>query len=243
MIGWGFIGAGLFTWGAPARQQPRLADGRHRLRLVRGGLSGSDVPVLFSIGVFFGSLYVVTTIHTLLAAPQGTLEPGDRRIVKWAYLLVTVGILPLYVFYDPSHDCENCPDNVFMITDSQTAVNIAGTVVNLIGVVILVLVLRSLVRRWRRATRAERRLYAPMYAAGVALMIALIGQLALQSTFQQGNATAVAFVISLVPFALVPYLFLALVPACPAARGWRRDRSDEAPERDAARGPPARRAR
>ena len=208
MIGWGFIGAGLFTWG----RRPDNSLGS--LMVATGfawfvaGLSGSDVAVLFSIGVFFGSLYVVTTIHTLLAAPQGTLEPGDRRIVKWAYLLVTVGILPLYVFYDPSHDCKNCPDNVFMITDSETAVNIAGTVINLIGVVILVLVLRSLVRRWRRATRAERRLYAPMYAAGVALMIALIGQLALQSTFQQGNATAVAFVISLVPFALVPYLFL-----------------------------------
>jgi signal transduction histidine kinase len=208
LIGWGFIGAGLFTWA----RRPDNSLGS--LMVATGfawfvaGLSGSDVPVLFSIGVFFGSLYVVTTIHTLLAAPQGTLEPGDRRIVKWAYLLVTVGILPLYVFYDPSHDCENCPDNVFMITDSQTAVNIAGTVINLIGVVLVALVLRSLVRRWRRATRAERRLYTPMYASGVALMIALIGQLALQSAGSGDNAVAAAFVVSLVPFALVPYLFL-----------------------------------
>ena len=208
MIGWGFIGAGLFTW----TRRPDNSLGS--LMVATGfawfvaGLSGSDVTVLFSIGVLFGSVYVVTTMHTLLAAPQGTLEPGDRRIVTWAYLLVTVGILPLYVFYDPSHDCENCPDNVFMITDSQTAVDIAGTVINLVGVVLIALVLRSLVRRWRRATPAERRLYTPMYAAGVALMIALIGQLALQSAGQQGNAVAVAFVISLIPFSLVPYLFL-----------------------------------
>jgi signal transduction histidine kinase len=156
----------------------------------------------------FGSVYLVTTIHTLLAAPDGRLAPGDRRIVVWAYLLVTVGVIPLYLFYDPSSDCENCPENVFMITDSQTAVDIVGTAINLIGIVLVALVLRSLVRRWRRATRAERRLYAPMYAAGAALMLALIGQLALQSAGSGDDAVAMAFVISLVPFALVPYLFL-----------------------------------
>ena len=208
VIGWGFIGAGLFTWA----RRPDNSLGS--LMVATGfawfmaGLSGADVPVLFTIGVFFGSVYIVTTIHTLLAAPQGTLDRGDRRIVAAGYLLVTVGVLPLYLFYDPSQDCDNCPDNVFLIADSKAVVDAAGAAINLIGLVIVALVLRSLVRRWRRATRAERRLYAPMYAAGVALMIALIGQLALQSAVQQGNATAVAFVISLVPFALVPYLFL-----------------------------------
>ena len=49
---------------------------------------------------------------------------------------------------------------------------------NLVGIGLLVAVLRSLIRRWRRATRPERRLYAPVYAAGVALMFAVIGQLA-----------------------------------------------------------------
>jgi signal transduction histidine kinase len=208
VIGWGFIGAGLFTWS----RRPDNSLGS--LMVATGfawfvaGLSGSDVAVLFSIGGVLGSVYVVTTIHTLLAAPQGTLAPGDRRVVLSAYLLVTLGVLPLWLFYDPSGDCENCPDNVLLIKESQTAVDIAGTVINLIGIVLIVLVLRSLVRRWRRATRAERRLYTPMYAAGVALMIALIGQLALQSAGSEGNAIEAAFVISLVPFALVPYLFL-----------------------------------
>jgi signal transduction histidine kinase len=209
VIGWGFIGTGLFTW----VRRPDNSIGS--LMVATGfawfvaGLSGSDVAVLFSIGGVFGSVYVVTTIHTLLAAPQGTLDPGDRRVVTWAYLLVTLGILPLWLFYDPVNDCDNCPNNVLLIKESQTAVDIASTVINLIGVVLLVLVLRSLVRRWRRATRAERRLYTPMYASGIALMIALIGQLALQSAGSEETAVAVAFVVSLVPFALVPYLFLA----------------------------------
>ena len=207
-IGWGFIGTGLFTWA----RRPDNSIGS--LMVATGfawfvaGLGAANVGVLFTIGGLLGSVYVVTTIHTLLAAPQGTLAPGDRRIVVWAYALVTLGVLPLWLFYNPASDCENCPDNVLLIQDSETAVNVAGTVINLIGIVLIVLVLRSLVRRWRRATRAERRLYTPMYAAGVALMIALIGQLALQSAGSEGNALDVAFVISLVPFALVPYLFL-----------------------------------
>ena len=86
--------------------------------------------------------------------------------------------------------------------------NIVGTAINLVGIVLIALVLRSLVRRWRRATRPERRLYAPMYGAGVALMIALIGQLSLQSAGSEGGALDMAFVISLIPFALVPYLFV-----------------------------------
>jgi signal transduction histidine kinase len=208
VIGWGFIGTGLFAWA----RRPDNSLGS--LMVATGfawflaGLSGSDLSILFTIGLLFGSLYVVTTVHTLLAAPSGTLDPGDRRVVTAAYLLVTVGVLPLQAFYDPSHDCKNCPDNALLITDSQTAVDIIGTVINLLGVILLALVLRSLIRRWRRATRAERRLYTPMYAAGIALMVALIGQLALQAGGSEGNALDVAFVISLVPFSLVPYLFL-----------------------------------
>jgi signal transduction histidine kinase len=208
VIGWGFIGTGLFAWWR------RPDNGLGSLMVATGfaffvaGLSSSNIPAIFSVGALLSSVYIVTTMHTLLAAPHGTLAPGDRRIVTAAYVLVTVGIVPLYLFFDPSSQCDNCPENVFLIKDSETAVGVLSTAINLAGVVIVALVLRSLIRRWRNATRAERRLYTPMYAAGVALMIALIGQLLIQSASQDSIAVDVAFVISLIPFALVPYLFL-----------------------------------
>jgi len=208
VIGWGFIGAGLFTWARrPDNSLGSLMVATGFAWFV-GGLSGSDVPALFSVGALFGSVYLVTTMHTLLAAPHGTLSQGDRRIVIGGYLLVTLGVIPLWLFFDPSTQCEACPENVFLVEGSETAVDIVGTAINLLGIVVIALVLRSLVRRWRRATRSERRLYAPMYGAGVALMIALIGQLSLQSAGSEGNALDMAFVISLIPFALVPYLFV-----------------------------------
>ena len=214
MIGWGFIGTGLFAWA----RRPDNALGS--LMVATGfawflaGLSSSDVEVLFTVGLFFGSIWVVTTMHTLLAAPQGTLSTGDRRIVTAAYLLVTVGVLPLFFFFDPAKDCDDCPDNAFLVERNDTAVDIVGGGINLIGAALVFLVLRSLVRRWRAATRSERRLYAPMYAAGVALMLALIAQLALQSTGSTGSANDVIGIAGMIPFALVPYLFVgALVRA------------------------------
>jgi signal transduction histidine kinase len=208
VIGWGFIGAGLFTWARrPDNSLGSLMVATGFAWFV-GGLSSADVPALFSVGALFGSVYIVTTMHALLAAPHGTLSPGDRRIVTAGYLVVTVAIVPLFLFFDPSTQCEECPENIFLVEDSETAVNVIGTAINVVGIVLVALVLRSLVRRWRRATRAERRLYAPMYGAGVALMIALIGQLGLQSAGGEGGALDVAFVISLIPFALVPYLFV-----------------------------------
>ena len=64
----------------------------------------------------------------LLAAPYGRgLSRGDRRIVIVGYLLVTVGLLPLYLFFDPSKDgCDGCPENVIMIEHNQTVVDICG---------------------------------------------------------------------------------------------------------------------
>jgi signal transduction histidine kinase len=208
VIGWGFIGAGIFTWARrPDNSLGSLMVATGFAWFV-GGLSGSDVAVLFSVGALLGSVYVVTTMHTLLAAPHGTLSQGDRRIITAGYLLVTVGVIPLFLFFDPSTRCEDCPENIFLVEDSETAVTIVGTAINVVGIVLIALVLRSLVRRWRRATRPERRLYAPMYGAGIALMIALIGQLSLQSAGSEGGALDAAFVISLIPFALVPYMFV-----------------------------------
>jgi signal transduction histidine kinase len=208
LIGWGFIGTGLFAWARRPDNSLGSLLAATGFAFLIAGLSSSNIPAVFTVGAFLSSVYIVTTMHTLLAAPHGRLSSGDRRIVIAAYLLVTVGVLPLYLFFDPSSQCPNCPDNVFLIQDSQSVVDIASVVINLIGVVLIGLVLRSLIRRWRAATRAERRLYTPMYAAGVALMIALIGNLVLQSANSDSNAADVAFVISLVPFALVPYLFL-----------------------------------
>jgi signal transduction histidine kinase len=210
-VGWGFIGVGLVAWD----RRPNNSVGS--LMVATGFawllalISTSNVPALFTAGVFISSVYFVTAIHMLLAAPYGRgLSRGDRRIVTAAYVLVTVGLLPLYLFVDPEKDgCDGCPENVILIEHNQTIVDLWSGLVNLVGIGLIVAVLISLIRRWRRATRPERRLYAPVYAAGVALLIAAMGQLAAQTAGSEGSTLDILFILSVVPLALVPYLFLA----------------------------------
>jgi signal transduction histidine kinase len=221
VVGWGFIGAGLFAWA-------RRPDNSVGSLMVATGFawllslfSASNNSVLFTAGVFIGSIYIVTAIHMLLAAPYGRgLSRGDRRIVTVGYLLVTVGLVPLYLFIDPAKDgCDGCPDNAILIEHNQTVLDISSAVVNVVGIGLLVAVLITLVRRGRRAAGPERRLYAPVYAAGVALMIAVIGQLGAQTASSEGGVADVLFIISIVPLALVPYLFLASFVRARLAQG------------------------
>ncbi len=58
-----------------------------------------------------------------------------------------------------------------------------------------------------------------MYAAGIALMLALIAQLTLQSTGSTGSANDVIGVVGMIPFALVPYLFLGSLLRVRMAQG------------------------
>jgi len=219
-VGWGFIGAGLFAW----VRSPESSIGP--LMVATGFawfvslVTASNVPGLFIAAALLSSLYFVTAIHMLLAAPHGQgLARGDRRIVTAGYLLVTVGTIPFALFSDPANDCANCPSNPLLIDDNQTFADIWNTLISVVGLVLIIGVLRSLVLRWRRATRPERRLYAPVYASGVALMIAVFAQLGLQTSGSDGRALDVVFIVSVIPLALVPYLFVAAFVRTRMAQG------------------------
>ena len=219
-VGWGFIGTGLFTWSL----RPDSSVGP---LMVATGFAwfvslatASNIPALFIVSAVLSSVYFVTAIHLLLVASQRQgLEPGDRRIVITGYILVTIGSLPLAFAFDPSSECDDCPSNPLRFIDDDTFFNIWNTLLSVVGLVLIVAVLRSLVRRWRRATRPERRLYAPVYGAGVALLIAVIAQLSLQTTGAEGRALDIVFVVGVIPLGLVPYLFLAAFVRTRMAQG------------------------
>jgi signal transduction histidine kinase len=221
VVGWGFIGAGLFAWDRRPNNSVGSLMVATGFAWLLGLISASNVPALFTAGVFVSSIYIVTAIHMLLAATSGRgLSRGDRRILTVGYLLVTVGLLPLYLFLDPARDgCDGCPQNVILIEHNQTIADLWSALVNVVGIGVLVAVVITLIRRWRRATRPERRLYAPVYASGVALMIAVIGQLGAQTAGSEGSALDILFIISVIPLALVPYLFLASFVRARVAQG------------------------
>jgi signal transduction histidine kinase len=213
IIGWGFIGAGLFAWARRPDNRVGMLMTATGFAWLLAGLGLSDIPLLFALGSAFGSVYFATAIHMLLSAPSGRLQSrGERRIVSFAYLLTAVVVPLLYLFVDPAGEdfnCPDCPDNVLLVWHSEAIVQAVGLAVNLIGVLLVAFTLVSLVQRWRRASDPERRLYAPLYWSGVVLMVTVIATLVLQSTSKGGEAEGVTVGISLIPLAVMPYLFLA----------------------------------
>jgi signal transduction histidine kinase len=210
-VGWSFIGVGLFAW----RRRP---DNRVGMLMTGTGFGWfaagaglSDLALPFTIGQVLGPLYFAILIHLLLAFPSGRLQGKfERRIVAGAYLITTVGLLPLWFFADPAElDCSECPENLLLVEPNETLVTTIGAIMNIAGAALVGSVLFILVRRWRRATRGQRRVLVPFYSAGAAITVALISVVALQAGGLDRDALNVLALATMVPLALVPYMFLA----------------------------------
>ena len=189
-VGWGFIGAGLFAWA-------RRPDSSVGPLMAATGFAWfvSLVSGLQPAGRSSSSRRCSarsissTAIHMLLAAPHGQrLARGDRAHRDRR--------LPARHGRDAPARAVLRPRGATARTARRTRswspttrrfFDLWNTLISLIGLVLIVAVLRSLVLRWRRATRPERRLYAPVYAAGVALMIAVLAQLGLQTSGSEGT--------------------------------------------------------
>ncbi len=210
-IGWSFIGVGLYAWGRRPDNRVGMLMAATGFAWLVAGLGLSDIAGPFTIGQLLGALYFAVAIHLLLAFPDGRLRTQAERLIVWSlYLLTTVGIFPAYLFLDARADfeCAECPDNVLLVERSETLVNLISAMVNVVGAVLVTAVLVVLIQRWRRASPAQRRLLVPVYAAGVALMLLLIVTVVLQVGGIDEVAKEVAWVGAMIPFGLVPYLFL-----------------------------------
>jgi signal transduction histidine kinase len=213
VVGWSFIGIGLFAWRRrPDNRVGMLMAGTGFAWLVTGaGLS--DLALPFTIGkVLGGSAYLAIFLHLLLAFPSGKLQSGfERRIVTSAYVLTTIGLVPLWLVADPADlDCTECGENLLLVDSNETLFNVIGAVLNLAGAVLIAAVLVILVRRWRQATPGQRRFLVPVYSAGVAVTILLIGVVLVQTSGSLNTEMLdVVVLATMVPFGLVPYMFLA----------------------------------
>jgi signal transduction histidine kinase len=222
VVGGGFIGAGLFAW-------YRRPDNRTGALMVATGfawclcvLARSDVPLLFSLGLVFSNLFVATAIHLLLAFPSGRLaKRRDRWLVGLAYGLTTVGTLPMALSLktEGKAACEGCPDNVFAIGGIGDFAEVWVYVLGIGGVAILLAVLGRLIGRWLAATPPMRRVITPVFAAGALLLgllsLVLLGDLTRIDT----EITNAVYYATLVPFGLVPYLFLGGLARARMLRG------------------------
>ncbi|MGH2952556.1 MAG: histidine kinase [Solirubrobacterales bacterium] len=222
VIGGGFVGVGLFAW-------YRRPENRVGTLMVGAGFAWflsvagfSDPPFLFTLGILFDSLFAAVAIHLVLAFPTGRLESRlDRLLVGCAYLVTTVGYLPFVLFVDPvtAFECANCPENVFLVADDPGFAETWGDALNVVGITLLPAVLVRLAVVWWTASAPLKRIVTPIYLAGVALMAMLTALLVAGLAGASKAVQADLFYATLIPFGLVPYLFLATLARARMLRG------------------------
>jgi signal transduction histidine kinase len=223
VIGFGFIGTGAFAW-------LRRPDNRVGALMMAtgfafyvsvGGLTEPEVP--FTVGQALSNLFVATAIHLLLAFPSGRLEQTvDRVVVGVAYLTTTVGtIVPMFFFHPAEFGCgAGCPENLLLIDASKSFFEAWYDGLAVCGISLLLSVVAILVARWREASPPLRRIVTPLFAAGAALMAGLSGLLAIGLIgVDDMVAYDTIYYATLIPFGLVPYLFLGSLVRARMLRG------------------------
>jgi signal transduction histidine kinase len=168
LIGWSFVGSGLLSW------RPRPGNLLGPVLVFTGFawfasmLPDSHNPVLFTIGAAVYPLFYVGIVYLVISFPSGRLHgPLDRGLVVVTIGLTTVVQVASLVFADSrKFFCRTCPANLLEVA-REDAVATGVLYFQRIGVLALALtVLGLMVRRWRRASRPERRAVLPVVVAG-----------------------------------------------------------------------------
>src|SRR5215213_5048599 len=172
-LGWGFAGAGIFAWWR--RPENRVGP---LMTLVGftwflGALSSADSAWAFTLGLLVGALWVGALVHMLVAFPTGRVEPGlERRVVQFAWAAaVLVSLAQVLVDPSPGGCTRDCPENLLLVWDDETAAKVAdaaGLVASVIALAGLGVVLG---RHWRAYGTVQRRALAPVVWTAVAIAV------------------------------------------------------------------------
>jgi PAS domain S-box-containing protein len=209
LVGWAFLVAGLIA-------RTRRPENRTGVLLLLvgftfflGALGTSNHSVPYTIGIAFGAIFIAALVHLLLAYPSGRLTSrGERAFVICGYVAAFLANAAPMLFdrYPATEDCAECPDNALLITDSPTADNVLTGIFNGLGFVVLLLTVVILVRRWRGATLAARRLLGPvLIAGGWTLVFFALTIVVFPVSETAANLVGIGFVAG---FVATPFVFL-----------------------------------
>jgi hypothetical protein len=207
VIGWAFIGTGLYAWARrPAnRFGPLMITVGFSFCLA--SLSVAQDPWLHTIGLLFLPLPYAILTHILLAFPTGELTSrAQRAIVGLSYLSATVGHWSAVMFQNTLR--QGAPRNPLLVADNVAVLVTLYRLRFTLGVVLLVALAVVLIRRWREASMSQRRALAPVLLSG-GLAMGLMGVWYLASLARLPDRIVdLLWEIRVVALAVVPFAFL-----------------------------------
>jgi signal transduction histidine kinase len=212
LIGWSFIGTGLFAWD----RRPSNLVGPLMVCVGFGWflseLKVSDIPIVAVIGFACNSLAIAFLIHLLIVFPGGRARGRlDRFFIGYAY--IGGGLVAAFpvLFYNPPSDpdCTGCTSsNPLLISDNLGLVHGIFNTLSAVSIPVLAALIVHLVQRARAADAEERRSQAPVWWAGGATIFLFAAALLTNLGPEQGNYDDVIWYLANFVIATVPFAFL-----------------------------------
>ena len=173
LVGWSFIGTGLFAWWRRPANHTGLLMVAAGFAWFGTSLSASDDDVLFTIGIALDALFPGIIGHLLIAFPSGRLQTRfDRWAVGAIYFLVTVLQIPSLLFEEPG-----TPKNLLIVHSDQSLSDALDAAQIAIAVVVVAMSWVVILRRARAGGRAQRRALEPvLITGGAALAVFLVSK-------------------------------------------------------------------
>lgn len=209
LTGVAFVGTGSFAWSRrPANRVGALmvATG---FAWLGAGLAQANSPLLFSIGLVVGPLYLVLVTHLVLAFPDGQVTSRlARRLLIAGYADVLV-VYEAWVLLDGHIRGEgSLPANVLAIVHAPGVAGVFDVASSAAGAVVIAIIVGILVRGRRRATPVVRHAAAPVLWTGLVCLTAVALSLAIGSASVSDIAHGITGSIAMLAFLALPFAFL-----------------------------------
>jgi signal transduction histidine kinase len=175
LVGASLLGSGLASW--RARPENRLGPVMvfTGFAWFAGQLSEASRPLPYTVGAAVQYLFIAGFVYLLLSFPSGRLESPLDRVLVWVAIALSVGLPLVAMLYGNKAGlrCSTCPDNLLRVFHNNTRAQRLLDDQRVLGGVLIVTTIAVLVRRWLRASAAQRRAVAPVLVAGCATLAAL----------------------------------------------------------------------
>jgi signal transduction histidine kinase len=210
-IGWAFIGTGLFAWlRRPANRFGALMTAVGFAVFLQG-IGASNNAWLQVISAFFDNLALVLFIQLLVSFPTGRLEGLLERAIAWGAWFLGVGLQILAILFLKTPDtdfCERCAVNPLLVHDNHGLVTTLFGIQELLAVPPVAALAVLMVRRWRRASPAQRPALAPVFWTGGATMTFFLFQFITDLAGASDEVVAPLELAGFLTLAAMPFAFL-----------------------------------
>ena len=210
LIGVAFVATGMYAWSRrPDNRIGRLMVATGATWLV-SALSQANTPLLFSIGLVFGPLYLAFVTWLLLVFPDGRIgsRAGRRLLIAGFVDVLLVYELGILLDIDNSHMGAHVPDNAFAVLHAPGVAAVFDSLSAGIGAAVVAGAAVVVVGRRRAASPVVRRAGAPVLWTGLICLSAVAISLAIGSSRVSDLAHAIASSVAMLTFLALPFAYL-----------------------------------